>query len=100
MISKFYTESSDPTDLHKSFVDIVPDYPFPAFRPNQNHFLYELYDNVLAQIIPSSKIMYDFPFGVDVTYFNSESSGRQRIYFTKYHSFLNLYNHLENYLHV
>ncbi len=76
-------------------MDVIPDYPFPAFRPNQNRYLYESYVNVLALIIPSSNILYDFPFRVDVTYLNSESSWRQRIYFTKYHSFLNLYNHLD-----
>ncbi len=91
--SKLYTESSDPRDLRNSFVDTIPEYPFPAFRPNQIRFLFESYDNILAPIIPSSETLLDFPFSVDVTYFNSESSGRQCIYFTKYQAFLNLYNH-------
>ncbi len=74
-------------------MDTVPEYHFPAFRPNQNRFLFESYDNILAPIMPSSETLLDFPFSVDITYFNSESLGRQRIYFTKYHSFLNVYNH-------
>ncbi len=70
--SKFYMQSSDPKDLSKSVVDAVPEYPFLAFEPNQNCFLYESYDNILAPIIPSSETLHDFPFNVDVTYFNSE----------------------------
>ncbi len=89
--SKLYTKSSDTTDLGNSFLDTISEYPFPAFRPNLNRFLYESYYNILAPIIPSSETLLDFPFSVDVTYFNNESSGRQRVYFTKYHSFL--YNH-------
>ncbi len=91
--SKLYTESSDPTDLRNSFVDTIPEYPFPSFRPNQNCFLFESYDNILASIMPFTETLLDFPFSVDITYFNSDFSGRQRIYFNKYHSFLYMYNH-------
>ncbi len=38
--SKNYSESSDPADLSKAFVDVVPEYPIPAFRPNSNRFLH------------------------------------------------------------
>ncbi len=29
--SKNYSESSDPADLSKAFVDVMPEYPIPAF---------------------------------------------------------------------
>ncbi len=29
--SKNYSESSDSADLRKTFVDVVPEYPLPAF---------------------------------------------------------------------
>ncbi len=36
--SKNYSESSDPADLSKAFVDVMPEYPIPDFRPNSNRF--------------------------------------------------------------
>ncbi len=49
--SKFYTEHCDPADLRKPFVDVVPIYPIPAFRPNYNRFADHTYDTFLAQIL-------------------------------------------------
>ncbi len=52
-----------------------------------------LYHNVLLPILPSDDILYDFPVSVSFTYFSSQHTRRQRIYFSKLNSFLALYNH-------
>ncbi len=91
--SKFYTEHYDPADLCKPFVDVVPSYPIPAFRPNYNRFAHHTNDNVLAPILPSADTLYDFHVSVYVIYLDRTSSWRQRIYFSKFNNFLSLYNH-------
>ncbi len=91
--SKLYDELSDPGDLRKPFVDVVPYYPIPAFRPNYNRFADREYDNILTSILPSTETLLDFPVSIDVTYLDETSSRRQHICFSKYHNFLSLYNH-------
>ncbi len=81
--SKFYILHCDPADL-QTFVDVVPSYPIPAFRPNYNHFADHTYDNILAPILPSTNTLYYFPVTVDVTNLDRPSSGRQRIYFSNF----------------
>ncbi len=77
--SKLYDELCNPADLHKPFVDIVPSYLIPAFRPNYKCFAYHEYDNILSPILPSTETLFDFPVSVDVTYLDETSSRRQRI---------------------
>ncbi len=91
--SKNYSESSDPADLSKAFVDVVPEYAIPAFRRNSNCFLHQDYNHVLSTILTSSNTLYDFPVSVELTYLDVLSTRRQRILFSKYHNFLRLYNH-------
>ncbi len=91
--SKLYDELYDPADLRKPFVDVVPSYPIPAFRPNYNRFDDYEYDNILSPILPSIETLFDFPVSVDVTYLDETSSWRQGICYSKYHNFLSLYNH-------
>ncbi len=89
-VSKTYSEQTDPADLHKPFVDVVPHYPIPAFRPNSNHFLHHEYQHILSPILPSTETLYDFPISVEVTYLDVFSARRQRIIFSKYHNFFYL----------
>ncbi len=91
--SKHYSEFTDPADLSKAFVDIVLEYPIPAFRPNSNHFLLQDYNHVLSLIITTTNTLYDFPVSVELTYLDVLSTRRQHILFSKYHNFLSLYNH-------
>ncbi len=91
--SKHYSEFTDPADLSKVFVDVVPEYPIPAFRPKSNHFLHQDYSNVLSPVITTTNTLYDFPISVEMTYLDVLSTRRQRILFSKYHKFLSLYNH-------
>ncbi len=89
-----FAEQTDPAKLCKPFVDIVPDYPIPAFRPNSNRFLHHEYQNILSPILPSINTLYDFPVSFEVIYLDVFSARRQRIIFSKYHNFfLSLYNH-------
>ncbi len=60
-VSKTYSEQIDPADLCKPFMNIVPDHPIPAFRPNSNFFLHHEYQNILSPILPSPNTLYDFP---------------------------------------
>ncbi len=89
--SKFY--DCDTAGLRKPFVDVVPSYPIPAFRPNYNRFADHTYNNVLQPIHPSTETLFDFLVSVDVTYLDETSSKRQHICFSYYHSILSLYNH-------
>ncbi len=91
--SKSYIEHCEPANLHNLFVDVMPSYPIPAFKPNYNRFTDHTYYNVLASILPSTNILYDFPVTVNVTYVDRTSSGRQSIYFSNFNNFLSLYNH-------
>ncbi len=91
--SKLYDELCDPAELCKPFVDVVPSYPIPAFRPNYNCFIDHEHDNILSPILPSNENLFDFSVSVDVTYLDKTSSRRQRTCFSKYHNFLSLYNH-------
>ncbi len=91
--SKHYSELTDPADIRKPFVDVVPDYPIPAFRPNSNRFLHREYNNVLSPILITANTLYDFPISVDMTYLDVISTRTQCILFSKYHNFLSLYNH-------
>ncbi len=91
--SKHYSEFTDPADLSKAFVDVVPEYPIPAFRPNSNHFLHQDYNHVLSSILTTTNNLYDFPISVELTYLDVLSTRRQCILFSKYHNFLTLYNH-------
>ncbi len=91
--SKNYSESFNPADLSKAFVDVVPEYPIPAFRPNYNRFLHQDYNHVLSPILTTSNTLYDFPVSVELTYLYVLSARRQCILFSKYHIFLCLYNH-------
>ncbi len=90
--SKHYSELTDPANLHKPFVDVMPDYPIPAFRPNSNRFLHHEYNNVLSPILTTTNTLYDFPINVDMTYLDVISTRIQRIIFSKYNNFLSLYN--------
>ncbi len=91
--SKNSSESTDPADLSKAFVDVVQEYPIPAFRPNSNRFLHQDYNHVLSPILTTTNTLYDFPVSVELTYVDIISTRRQRILFSKYHNFLSLYNH-------
>ncbi len=91
--SNIYSEKSYPADLRKPFVDVVPNYPIPTFRPNYYHFLKHGYHHILSPIFPSTETLYDFPVSVEVTYLDVFSARRQHILFSKYHNFLSLYNH-------
>ncbi len=91
--SKNYLESTGPADLSKAFVDVMPKYPIPAFRPNSNRFLYQDYNHVILPILTTTNTLYDFPVGVELTYLDVLSTWRQRVLFSKYHSILSLYNH-------
>ncbi len=93
--SKLYDELCDPAKFCMAFVDVVPSYPIPYFRPNYNNFAYHEYDNIFSPILPSTETLFDFPVSVDVTYLGETSSGRQCICFSKYHNFLSLCNHSE-----
>ncbi len=55
--SKNYLQQTDPANLPKPFVDFVPDYPIPAFRPNSNRFLHQEYHNILSPILPSANTL-------------------------------------------
>ncbi len=68
--SKHYSEFTDPTDLSKAFVDVMSEYPIPAFRPNSNRFLHQDYTNVISPILTTTNTLYDFPISVDMTYLN------------------------------
>ncbi len=59
--SKTYSELTDPADLRKPFVDFVPDYSIPEFRPNSNRFHHHEYYNILSPILTSTNTLYDFP---------------------------------------
>ncbi len=76
--SKNYSESTDPADRRKAFVDIMPELPIPAFRPNSNHFLPQDYNHVLSPILTTTTTLYDFPVSVELTYlgcsFNEETT--------------------------
>ncbi len=85
--SKFYNEHCDPADLCNPFVDVVPNYPIPAFRPKYNRFVDHSYNDVLVRILPSKDTLYDFPVSVYVTYLDMTSQGKQCIYFSNYHIF-------------
>ncbi len=91
--SKHYSELSNRADLSKAFVDVMTEYPIPAFKQNSNRFLHENYSNVLSPILTTVTTLFDFPASVDVTYLDVNSPGRQRLLFGKYDSFLSLYNH-------
>ncbi len=91
--SKHYSELTDPANLNKPFVDVVPEYPIPAFRPNSNHFLHQDYSNVLSPILTTTNPLYNFPISVKMTYLDVLSTRRQCIIFSKYYNFLSLYNH-------
>ncbi len=91
--SKNYSETSDPADLSKAFVDVNPEYPIPTFRPNSNHFLHQDYNHVLSPILTTTNTLYDFPVSVELTYLDVLSARRQCILFSKYHNLLSLYNH-------
>ncbi len=67
-VSNTYLEKSDPADLRKPFVDFVPNYPIPSFRPNFNRFLNHEYHHIFSSILPSTDTLYDFPVSVEVTY--------------------------------
>ncbi len=102
--SKNYWESSDTADLNKAFVDVMPEYPIPAFRPNSNHFLHQDYNHVISPILTTTtnNTLYDFPVSVELTYLDVLSTTRQCIRFGKYHNFLSLYNHsdfIKMYMH-
>ncbi len=92
--SKTLSDLTDPADLHKPFVDILPDYPIPAFRPNSNRFLHHKCHNILSPIFTSTNTLYDFPVSVGMTYLD--------VFFSKETTynllqililFLSLYNH-------
>ncbi len=91
--SKNDSESSDPVDLSKAFVDVMPEDPIPAFRPNSNRFLHKDYNHILLTILTTTNTWYDFPVSVELTYLDVLSTRRQCILFSKYHNFLSLYNH-------
>ncbi len=86
------SELTHPAHLGKPFVDVVPDYPIPAFRPNSNCFLQYEYHNILSPIITSTNTLYDFPIGVEMTFLDVFSARRQCIIFSKFHNVLYLYN--------
>ncbi len=90
---KHYSEFTEPADPSKAFVDIMLEYPIPAFRPNSNCFLHQDYSNVLLPILTTTTTLYDFPISVEMTYLDVLSTRRQRILFSKYHNFLSMYNH-------
>ncbi len=79
---KNYSELTDPVDLRKTFVDVVPDYPIPAFRPNSYRFLHHKYHNILSPILTSSNTLYDFPVSVEMKYLDVISARRQHIIFS------------------
>ncbi len=91
--SKNYSESSDLADHSKAFVDVMPEYPIPAFKPNTNPFLHQDYNHVLSPILTTTNTLYDFPVTVELTYLDILSTSRQYILFSKDHNFLSLYNH-------
>ncbi len=74
--SKNYSESSVPADLSKAFVDIVPEYPIPAFRPNSNRFLHQDYNHVLSPILTTTNTLYHFLVSVELTYLDVLSARR------------------------
>ncbi len=67
-VSNTYLEKSDPADLRKPFVDVVPNHPIPAFRPDSNCFLHHEYQHILSPIFPSTETFYYFPVSVELTY--------------------------------
>ncbi len=58
--SKNYSEISDLADISKAFVDVEPEYPIPAFRPNSNLFLHQAYHHDLSPILTNTNTLYDF----------------------------------------
>ncbi len=93
--SNSYEEHCDPSNLQNFFVNVIPKYPFPTHHPTSNHLVVHSYHNVLLPILPSDDMLYDFLVLVIFTYISSRYTGRQRIYFSKIHSFLYLYNHAD-----
>ncbi len=76
--SKHYLEFTEPADLSKAFVDIMPEYSIPAFSPNSNCFLHQDYNHVLSPILTTTNTLYDIPVSVELTYlgcsFNEETT--------------------------
>ncbi len=91
--SNSYEEHCAPSNLQNYFVDVIPKYPF---LPITQLLIIWWHTCIIMCAFPSFHLMtclYNFPVLVIFTYISSHCRGRQRIYFSKIHNILSLYNH-------